>query len=135
MLLYLTLIPQHYYKLNSLSIWAAKSCQESVMSEFSLILVLRKENKQNSDITWQRYKLNLRNSLLFAEIFNATFLFGLNDPFKPFAKLRFFYFYSKYLDERQSRMSSNEVYEWNGSDLNTIAKEVLPENTFGEYLF
>jgi len=61
----------------------------------------------NSDMTWQRYKLNLRNSLLFAEIFNATFLFGLNDPFKPFAKLRFFYFYSKYLDERQSRMSSN----------------------------
>ena len=55
----------------------------------------------------ERYKLNLRNSLLFAEIFNATFLFGLNDPFKPFAKLRFFYFYSKYLDERQSRMSSN----------------------------
>ena len=46
----------------------------------------------NSDMTWQRYKLNLRNSLLFAEIFNATFLFGLNDPFKPFAKLRFFYF-------------------------------------------
>ena len=40
----------------------------------------------------ERYKLNLRNSLLFAEIFNATFLFGLNDPFKPFAKLRFFYF-------------------------------------------
>ena len=61
----------------------------------------------NSDMTWQRYKLNLRNSLLFAEIFNATFLFGLNDPFKSFAKLRFFYFYSKYLDERQSRMSSN----------------------------
>ena len=33
------------------------------------ILVLRKENKQNSDMTWQRYKLNLRNSLLLEEYF------------------------------------------------------------------
>ena len=33
------------------------------MSEFSLILVLQKENKQNSNMTWQKYKLNLRNSL------------------------------------------------------------------------
>ena len=32
------------------------------MSEFSLILVLQKENKQNSNMTWQKYKLNLRNS-------------------------------------------------------------------------
>lgn len=31
------------------------------MSEFSLILVLQKENKQNSNMTWQKYKLNLRN--------------------------------------------------------------------------
>ena len=34
------------------------------MSEFSLILVLQKENKQNSNMTWQKYKLNLRNSHL-----------------------------------------------------------------------
>jgi hypothetical protein len=33
------------------------------MSEFSLILVLQKENKQNSNMTWQKYKLNLRLSL------------------------------------------------------------------------
>lgn len=58
-------------------------------------------------------KIQIKSEKLtpFRKIFNATFLFGLNDPFKPFAKLRFFYFYSKYLDERQSRMSSNEVYE------------------------
>ena len=41
------------------------------MSEFTLILVLRKENKQNSDMTWQRYKLNLRNSLLLEEYFRV----------------------------------------------------------------
>ena len=29
------------------------------MSEFSLILVLRKENKQNSNMTWQKYKLKV----------------------------------------------------------------------------
>ena len=34
------------------------------MSEFSLILVLQKENKQNSNMTWQKYKLNLRNLTL-----------------------------------------------------------------------
>ena len=34
------------------------------MSEFSLTLVLRKEDKQNSNMTWQKYKLNLRNSHL-----------------------------------------------------------------------
>ena len=39
------------------------------MSEFSLILVLRKENKQNSDMTWQKYKLNLKNILLLEEYF------------------------------------------------------------------
>ena len=39
------------------------------MSKNSLILVLRKENKQNSDMTWQKYKLNLRNSLLWEEYF------------------------------------------------------------------
>ena len=37
------------------------------MSEFSLILVLQKENKQNSNMTWQKYKLNLRNSHLLEE--------------------------------------------------------------------
>ena len=41
------------------------------MSEFSLILVLQKENKQNSNMTWQKYKLNLRNSLTpFGGIFS-----------------------------------------------------------------
>ena len=38
-------------------------------AEFSLTLVLRKEDKQNSNMTWQRYKLNLRNSLLLGEFF------------------------------------------------------------------
>ena len=41
------------------------------MSEFPLILMLRKENKQNSDMTWQRYKLNLRNSLLLGGKFSG----------------------------------------------------------------
>ena len=41
------------------------------MSDFSLFLVLRKENKQNSDMTWQRYKLNLRNSLLLEDYFRV----------------------------------------------------------------
>ena len=40
------------------------------MSEFSLILVLEKENKQNSNMTWQKYKLNLRNSLLLEKYFS-----------------------------------------------------------------
>ena len=40
------------------------------MLEFSLILVLRKENKQNSDITWQKYKLNPRNLLLLGGLFS-----------------------------------------------------------------
>ena len=47
------------------------------MSEFSLILVLQKENKQNSNMTWQKYKLNLRNSHLLEEfwkIFITTLL-------------------------------------------------------------
>ena len=30
--------------------------QDFAMSEFSLTLVLRKEDKQNSNMTWQRYK-------------------------------------------------------------------------------
>ena len=41
------------------------------MSEFSLILVLQKENKQNSNMTWQKYKLNLRNSHLLEEFFQT----------------------------------------------------------------
>ncbi|WP_207200996.1 hypothetical protein, partial [Bacteroides thetaiotaomicron] len=41
-----------------------KVAQDFAMSEFSLILVLQKENKQNSNMTWQKYKLNLRNSHL-----------------------------------------------------------------------
>ena len=41
------------------------------MSEFSLILVLQKENKQNSNMTWQKYKLNLRNSHLLEEFFQS----------------------------------------------------------------
>ena len=38
---------------------------------FSLILVLRKENKPNSDMTWRRYRFNLRNSLLWEEYFRV----------------------------------------------------------------
>ena len=41
------------------------------MSEFSLILMLQKENKQNSNMTWQKYKLNLRNSHLLEEFFQS----------------------------------------------------------------
>lgn len=33
-----------------------KVAQDFAMSEFSLTLVLRKEDKQNSNMTWQRYK-------------------------------------------------------------------------------
>ena len=47
----------------------SRAAQDFAMSKNSLILVLRKENKQNSDMTWQRYKLNLRNSLLLEEYF------------------------------------------------------------------
>lgn len=32
-----------------------KVAQDFAMSEFSLTLVLRKEDKQNSNMTWQRY--------------------------------------------------------------------------------
>ena len=45
------LIPQHYYKLNFLRPEQLFVAQVFIMSEFSLILVLRKENKQNSDMT------------------------------------------------------------------------------------
>ena len=38
---------------------------------FSLILMLRKGNKQNSDMTWRRYRFNLRNSLLWEEYFRV----------------------------------------------------------------
>ena len=51
----LSLIPQHYYKLNFLSTWATKSscfgkrqsraAQDFAMSEFSLILVLQKKQE------------------------------------------------------------------------------------------
>ena len=41
------------------------------MSEFSLILVLLEENKPNSDMTWRRYRFNLRNSLLWEEYFRV----------------------------------------------------------------
>lgn len=34
-------------------------------------LSVAKINKQNSDMTWQRYKLNLRNSLLLEEYFRV----------------------------------------------------------------
>ena len=40
------------------------------MLEFSLILVLQK-NKRTQRQTWQRYKLNLRDSLLFGEYFQS----------------------------------------------------------------
>ena len=42
------------------------------MSKNSLILVLRKENKQNSDMTWQKYKLNLKNILLLEKYFRVV---------------------------------------------------------------
>lgn len=34
-------------------------------------LSVAKINKQNSDMTWQRYKFNLRNSLLLEEYFRV----------------------------------------------------------------
>ena len=34
-------------------------------------LSVAKINKQNSDMTWQKYKLNLRNSLLLEEYFRV----------------------------------------------------------------
>ena len=40
------------------------------MSEFSLILVLRKENKQNSNMTWQKYKLKSGKLTPFGGIFS-----------------------------------------------------------------
>ena len=55
-----------------------KVTQDFAISQFSLTLVLRKEDKQNSNMTWQKYKLNLRNPLLlkeyflFMEQFNST---------------------------------------------------------------
>lgn len=52
------------------------------MSEFSLILVLQKENKQNSNMTWQKYKLNLRNSHLLEEFFQSWR--NLTPCFQPF---------------------------------------------------
>ena len=39
------------------------------MSEFSLILVLQKK-QENPTKTWQRYKLNLRDSLLLGGLFS-----------------------------------------------------------------
>ena len=33
--------------------------------------MLQKENKQNSNMTWQKYKLNLRNSHLLEEFFQS----------------------------------------------------------------
>ena len=40
------------------------------MSEFSLTLVLRKEDKQNSNMTWQRYKLKSEKLTPFGGIFS-----------------------------------------------------------------
>ena len=56
MLLFIVLIPQHYYKINILSAWSTKSCPVFAVSELSPVFMLRKENKQNSDMTWQKYK-------------------------------------------------------------------------------
>ena len=47
------------------------------MSDFSPILVLQIENKQNSNMTWQKYKLNLRNSHLK----NLSLSKGVSIPF------------------------------------------------------
>ena len=76
-----SLIPQHYYKTNFLSTWATESSWTSQAAESSgpgfchveefTYLSVAKINKQNSDMTWQRYKLNLRNSLLLEEYFRV----------------------------------------------------------------
>ena len=65
----LPLIPQHYYKYNFLSTWATKSCPGFCHVEECTYLSVAKINKQNSDMTSQKYKLNLRNSLLLEEYF------------------------------------------------------------------
>ena len=65
------LIPQHYYKTNFLSTWATKSCPGFCSVEEFTYLSVAKINKQNSDMTWRRYKLNLRNSLLLEEYFQS----------------------------------------------------------------
>ena len=49
----------------------SRVAQDFAMSDFLLILVLQKINKQNSDMTWQIYKLNLRNSFFLEEYFLA----------------------------------------------------------------
>ena len=50
----------------------SRAAQDFAMSKNSLILVLRKENKQNSDMTWQKYKLNLKNILLLEKYFRVV---------------------------------------------------------------
>ena len=50
------------------------------MSDFSLILVLQNQNKQKSSMTRQRYKLNLRKSLLLEEYFTWESFFPLHRP-------------------------------------------------------
>ena len=57
------------YKYNFLSTWATKSCPGFCHVEEFTYLSVAKINKQNSDMTWQKYKLNLRNSLLLEEYF------------------------------------------------------------------
>ena len=56
-----------------------KVALDIAMSELPLILVLQKENKQYSDVTWQRYKFNLRNLLISREIL-AQGEFSVDNP-------------------------------------------------------
>ena len=76
----ISLIPQHYCKLNFLSTWATKSCPGFCHVEEFTYLSVAKINKQNSDMTWQKYKLNLRNSLLSEEYFRVMEQFDSTLP-------------------------------------------------------
>ena len=68
--LYYFLIPQHYYKLNFLSTRATKSCSGFCHVRVFTYLSVAK-NKRIRRWTWQRYKLNLRDSLLLGCYFQS----------------------------------------------------------------
>ena len=56
MLLFITLSPQHYDKLFLKVPEQQKSCQGFCRVRIFTYLSVAKENKQNSDMTWQKYK-------------------------------------------------------------------------------
>lgn len=62
MLLFIKLTTQYHYTLNFLSTWETECCPGSCHIEEFTHLRVAKENKQNPDMIWQRYKLNLRKS-------------------------------------------------------------------------